>query len=221
MGHFTSFTGLITPKRVTILRVSKSGEILDSLHALNGKISGICDAIIFKDTLYLGSPFNDYIGRIKLSEIGWEHLAEKQKSTAPPTTTEKPRPSTTKQTQVPTTQAPPTTKQTQAPTTQPPPTTKPTQAPTTKTPPPTKQTQAPTTQAPPTTKQTQAPTTQTPPTAKQTEAPPVKQARAGQEPPVAQKTTKPTQATVKTGDASAAQPVKESQKTVPVKDNPK
>ncbi|KAJ8926073.1 hypothetical protein NQ315_009929 [Exocentrus adspersus] len=75
IGHFTSFTSIFTPSRVTVVRLDRTGRILDSIHGLNKKISRICEAFVFKDTLYLASPFNDYIGRISLSKIGWEDLA--------------------------------------------------------------------------------------------------------------------------------------------------
>lgn len=181
MGHFQSFSGLLTPKRVTILHVSKTGEILDSIHGLNGKISGISEAAVFKDTLYLGSPFNDYIARIKLSEIGWEKLTLKpiKKSQVPPVKA------------VPVSQAPPV-KQTPPPATQTPPTTQP---PTTKqapTPSSAKPTQAPPTTAAPSTEKTtkSAPTTPPPPTTKQA-APSTKKPSTAA--PTKPSQTKPTQ----------------------------
>lgn len=181
MGHFESFSGLLTPKRVTILHVSKTGEILDSIHGLNGKISGIAEAAVFKDTLYLGSPFNDYIARIKLSEIGWDKLAVKpiKKSEVPPVKT------------VPTSQAPPV-KQSPPPTTQTPPTTQP---PTTKqapTPSTAKPSQAPPTTAAPSTEKTtkSAPTTAPPPTTKQATPSTKKPSTAA---PTKPSQTKPTQ----------------------------
>lgn len=66
----------LTPKhRVSILHLSKTGEILDSIHTTTKPLS-VCEAFIHKDTLYLGSPFDQYRSRVKLSEVGWEHLAQ-------------------------------------------------------------------------------------------------------------------------------------------------
>ncbi|EFA07693.2 adipocyte plasma membrane-associated protein Hemomucin [Tribolium castaneum] len=125
VGHF-SMASFMYPPRVTILHLSKNGEIKDSLHCLNKKLSGISEAHIFKDTLYLGSPFNDYIGRIPLSKIGWEHLkptpAPKPTTTTPKpttttTTTPKPTTTTTTTTPKPTTTTPKPTTTTPKPTT--------------------------------------------------------------------------------------------------------
>lgn len=181
VGHFESFSGLLTPKRVTILHVSKSGEILDSVHGLNGKISGISEAAVYKDSLYLGSPFNDYIARIKLSEIGWDKLAQK------PTT----KSQTPSANAVPPTQTPPV-KQTPPPTTQTPPTTRP---PTTKqapTPSTAKPTQAPPTTAAPSTEKTTKSAPTTPPPATKQATPTTKKPSTATPTATKQSQTKPT-----------------------------
>lgn len=154
-----SINSLFKHKRFTLLRVSKTGEIIESLHTTNGKISGISEAHIFKDHLFLGSPFNDYIGKISLSEIGWQDFSRKVvKREAPTTTTAKPTTTTPKPTTTtpkPTTTTPKPTTTTQKPTTT-------TQKPTTTTPRPTTATPKATTQKP---VQKQAPTNP-PPTVK-------------------------------------------------------
>ncbi|KAG5890711.1 hypothetical protein JTB14_016541 [Gonioctena quinquepunctata] len=76
IGNLNSVSGLFPSPRTTILHLSKSGEILDSLHTTNKTLSYISEAHIFKNTLYLGSPYQDYIARIPLSKIGWEHLSK-------------------------------------------------------------------------------------------------------------------------------------------------
>lgn len=74
IGRYSTVPRFLLHKRLTILHVSRNGEILDSLHTLKNKISNICEAHIFEDTLYLGSFTNDYIGKVSLSKIGWDHL---------------------------------------------------------------------------------------------------------------------------------------------------
>lgn len=142
IGHFSVVT-FILPSRVTIVHVSKTGEIIGSYHANNRKVMAISEAYIFKDELYIGSAFNDYVARIQLKKLGLEKPREKPKA-VPTTPKPKATPTTSAPTKAPTTTAKPTTKAT---------TPKPvTQAPTTPKP----VTQAPTTAKPTTT--TQAPT---------------------------------------------------------------
>lgn len=75
IGHFESMN-LLLPRRATILHISYDGKILDSIHCNDLSIVGMSDAHIFKDTLYLGSPFNNYVGKLPLSKIGWQHLTQ-------------------------------------------------------------------------------------------------------------------------------------------------
>nr|QKV49916.1 hemomucin [Locusta migratoria] len=67
IGHFESVQ-FVGPKRTTILRLDKDGKVLDSMHCLDGTLSSISEVIEFEDALYFGSPFNSYIGRIKLEK---------------------------------------------------------------------------------------------------------------------------------------------------------
>lgn len=78
IGHFASLPHSLSSGRQTVLHVSKNGEILDSIHSLDKSIIGMSEAFIFKDMLYMGSPFNDYVARIPLSKVGWEHLTLKE-----------------------------------------------------------------------------------------------------------------------------------------------
>ncbi|KAI4466958.1 strictosidine synthase-related [Holotrichia oblita] len=155
IGHF-SVISFVLPSRCTIVHVSKTGEIIDSLHANNRKAIGISDAYIFNGELFLGSPLNDYIGRITLAKAGLEHLAKKQSAadtpkevptTQEPTTTVTPEAMPKVIKAVPLTEAPTTTTPTPSTTAKP---TTTTPKPTTTTPKPTTATPKPTT----TTKQT-------------------------------------------------------------------
>ncbi|CAG9763984.1 unnamed protein product [Ceutorhynchus assimilis] len=154
IGHFTSSPSWLGAQRSTILRVDKNGQIADSVHTDKIK-SFFCDVKIIRDTVYLGSPFNDYLGRIPLANLGWEDLRqdERVKRAAP---VETPKPTTQKPT---TTTPPPSTTQKATTTTQKPTTTTP--KPTTTTPKPTTTTQ-PTTTTPKPTTTTTKPTTTTP-----------------------------------------------------------
>jgi sugar lactone lactonase YvrE len=220
VGHFT-MGQFFYPKRVTILHVSKNGEILDSIHCLNKKLAGISEAHIFKDTLYLGSPFNDYIGRIPLSKVGWEHLRQapastptpKPTTTAPkPTTTTTPKPTTT------TTPKPTTTTTTPKPTT-----TTTTPKPTTTTPKPTTTTPKPaaTTTPKPTTTTTPKPTTTTTPKPTTTTPKPTPKTTTPKATATPKPTTAPPAPTTTPPKQAQPQPVKEQPKVVPVKESPK
>ncbi|XP_022904498.2 adipocyte plasma membrane-associated protein Hemomucin-like [Onthophagus taurus] len=111
VGHFSSLS-LLLPKRVTILHLSKNAEIIQSWHTTNKKISAICEMHIFKGQVYLGTPFNDYIGRISADKLGLEGYGLKKepvKVTPQPPKTETitsttPKPTTT--TEKPTTTTP-------------------------------------------------------------------------------------------------------------------
>ncbi|KAL5237931.1 hypothetical protein ACI65C_005341 [Semiaphis heraclei] len=68
IGHFESisFIKSISKQRLTILKINENGKVLSSYHSTNGKVTGICDVEVVDDKLYLGSPFNNFLGVIKL-----------------------------------------------------------------------------------------------------------------------------------------------------------
>jgi hypothetical protein len=179
LGNFEMLTPF-APKALIVVEIDESGQVIQALQSSDNRVTGISDFEVVDQTYYFGSPFNNYLGRlktripirVKMSDITAPPPVEQPKPTKAPTTkppaTKSPptkapvtNPPTTKPptTVPPTTRAPPTT---QAPTTKPP-TTKPptTKAPTTTQPPSTKppMTKAPTTQKPAT---TQKPVTQKP-----------------------------------------------------------
>jgi len=165
MGSFEMMTPF-APKALIVVEVDESGQVITTLQSTDNRVTDISDVELVGQTYYFGSPFNNYLGRlktripirVKMSDI-----------TAPPPQQAKPSP-----TQAPTTKPP----ATKPPTTKPPPT----QAPTTKAPPATK---APTTR-PPT---TQPPTTKPPATKPPTTKPPTTKAPTTQK---ATPTEKPT-----------------------------
>ncbi|XP_074035898.1 adipocyte plasma membrane-associated protein Hemomucin [Leptinotarsa decemlineata] len=75
IGHFTTLPDIFEPSRTMVIRATKSGDIIENLSSTNKRLKNFCEAHFFNNYLYLASPFNDFIGRIPLSEIGWEHLS--------------------------------------------------------------------------------------------------------------------------------------------------
>ncbi|GAB0096372.1 Adipocyte plasma membrane-associated protein [Sergentomyia squamirostris] len=120
IGHFES-TSFIYGSRVTILKVDWNGEIVAALHGTDRSLKSICHVAELGDHYYLGSPFNKYLGRVKIPE----HLktktvkreVPKQATEAPKPTTEAPKPTTTTTTTTTTTPKPTTTTTTPKPAT--------------------------------------------------------------------------------------------------------
>ncbi|KAH8417708.1 hypothetical protein KR222_004680 [Zaprionus bogoriensis] len=190
VGHGESIKSL-TPKRTTVVRLDWNGNIVGSLHGSDGTVSGVSHVLEFQDQLYLGSPFNSYLARVKSpkatkpptvkvrnvrvegegleASIGGAAAAAKPKPSSTTTTT--PKPQTTRPTTTTTT-----TTTTRRPTTT---TTTTTARPTTTTTTTTTTTPKPTTSAPKKTTTTTTTTTTTPKptttaTPKATPAPPTK-----------------------------------------------
>ncbi|XP_026816428.1 adipocyte plasma membrane-associated protein-like [Rhopalosiphum maidis] len=70
VGHFESMSLIksLSKQRISILKVNEKGQLLSSYHSLDGKISGICDVEVIGDKLYLGSPFNNFLGVVKIPQ---------------------------------------------------------------------------------------------------------------------------------------------------------
>ncbi|KAL4105287.1 hypothetical protein QTP88_020540 [Uroleucon formosanum] len=70
IGHFESlsFIKSITNQRLSVLKVNENGKVISSYHSTDGKVTGICDVEVIDDKLYLGSPFNTFLGVIKLPQ---------------------------------------------------------------------------------------------------------------------------------------------------------
>ncbi|XP_022178955.1 adipocyte plasma membrane-associated protein-like [Myzus persicae] len=70
IGHFESisFIKSIARQRLSVLKVNEQGKVLSSYHSTDGKVTGICDVEVIDDKLYLGSPFNTFLGVIKLPQ---------------------------------------------------------------------------------------------------------------------------------------------------------
>ncbi|XP_037716293.1 adipocyte plasma membrane-associated protein-like [Drosophila subpulchrella] len=68
---FHSFNEMATnnaPNRSTVVRVDWNGNIVSSLHGFDRSASGISHVLEIKGHLYLGSPFNQFISKVKLPE---------------------------------------------------------------------------------------------------------------------------------------------------------
>lgn len=83
IGHFETLRGLGAPGTI-ILQLDVDGKIKHSYHNTDGSLSDISEAHWFDGALYLGSPFNTYVGRVKLSfadpqKIKPERKPEQQK----------------------------------------------------------------------------------------------------------------------------------------------
>ncbi|KAH8311231.1 hypothetical protein KR044_005060 [Drosophila immigrans] len=183
LGHGESVM-LLAPKRSTVVRVDWNGNIVGSLHGFDKSVAGISHVLEFQDHLYLGSPFNHYLARVKSPKASKQPTVkvrnvrvegeglEASIGAPPSTTTAKPKATTTTTTTTTTTKKPtttttkPTTTTTTTPkpaTTKAPTTTTTTPKPTTTTPKPAT-TKAPTTTAKPTTTTTTTTTTPKPAT---------------------------------------------------------
>ncbi|XP_053945808.1 adipocyte plasma membrane-associated protein Hemomucin [Anastrepha ludens] len=162
IGHGESIT-FLAAKRATIVRVDWNGNIIGSLHGFDKSVGAVSHVLEFNDHLYLGSPFNRFLARVKSPRAGKQPEVKvknvryegvgMEASVKPQTTTSKPKPAATKP--ITTTSLPTTTTTT---TTTPRPTTT-TSRPTTTTPKPTTTTTTTTTRKPAT---TTTPTTTTP-----------------------------------------------------------
>lgn len=64
LGSFQSMS-LLFPKRSTVVRADWDGKIIGSLHGFDKSVHTISHVAEFNDYLYFGSPFNNFIGRVK------------------------------------------------------------------------------------------------------------------------------------------------------------
>lgn len=65
VGGFMQLAFAIPP-RGTVLRLDWHGNIVKALHSLDGSAMGFSHAVFKDGCLYLGSPLNNYIGRVRL-----------------------------------------------------------------------------------------------------------------------------------------------------------
>jgi len=78
IGHFETLRGIGAPSSV-ILQLDADGIIKHSYHSTDGSLSTISEAHWFDGALYLGSPMNTYVGRVKLSFADPQKIKAEQK----------------------------------------------------------------------------------------------------------------------------------------------
>lgn len=99
IGGFSAFS-FIFPKRTTIVRTDWNGKIIGSLHGFDQTVQQVSHVMELDDYLYIGSPYNNFISKVKFVNKDKIHPVKQQvKRDAP----------------VPVTQAPPTTTTTTTP----------------------------------------------------------------------------------------------------------
>ncbi|KAH8362784.1 hypothetical protein KR084_000930 [Drosophila pseudotakahashii] len=64
VGHMESIS-VLAPKRTTVVRVDWNGNIVGSLHGFDKSASSVSHVLEFQDFLFLGSPTNQYLARVK------------------------------------------------------------------------------------------------------------------------------------------------------------
>ncbi|XP_076667123.1 adipocyte plasma membrane-associated protein Hemomucin isoform X2 [Andrena cerasifolii] len=79
VGSFDSSRILDTKETSVILRMSKTGTVLDALYSEGEAVHGISSAYIHNGYLWLGSPWNEYIMRVPLKQA-FSDLSESTKS---------------------------------------------------------------------------------------------------------------------------------------------
>ncbi|KAF4518107.1 hypothetical protein B566_EDAN007808 [Ephemera danica] len=53
------------PKALIVLEVNEAGEVIDTLQSTDNNVCSVSDIVFVDQTYYLGSPFNEYLGRVK------------------------------------------------------------------------------------------------------------------------------------------------------------
>lgn len=78
IGHFESLNGL-AEKGTTILQLDVDGKIKHSYHNTDGSLSGISEVHWFNGAFFLGSPYNIYVGQVKLSYAEPQKIMQEKK----------------------------------------------------------------------------------------------------------------------------------------------
>lgn len=64
VNNFAIVTPLL-PKALIVLEVNEAGEITDTLQSTDNNVCSVSDIEFVDQTYYLGSPFNEFLGRVK------------------------------------------------------------------------------------------------------------------------------------------------------------
>jgi adipocyte plasma membrane-associated protein len=87
IGAFPTLS-FIYPPRSTIVRMDWNGKIIGSLHGFDGSVKTASHVLEFNDSLYIGSPYSNFISKVKFVNKDKIHPVKAQ--TPPPTTTPTP-----------------------------------------------------------------------------------------------------------------------------------
>lgn len=79
IGHFESVNGL-SKKGTVVLQLDVDGKIKHSYHNTDGSLSAIGEAHWLDGAFFLGSPYNIYVGQVKLSFAEPQKIMQDQKS---------------------------------------------------------------------------------------------------------------------------------------------
>ena len=79
IGSFEALKIVDVKKTSIVLRMDKTGNILDALYSPDEKVYDICSAYVHNGYLWLGSPWNEYILRVPLKQA-FPDLANNKKS---------------------------------------------------------------------------------------------------------------------------------------------
>lgn len=68
IGNFelSSIFNSIMKQRISILQINEKGVIMKSWHSINGEIFGISDIEVVDNKLFLGSPYNNFLGVLNI-----------------------------------------------------------------------------------------------------------------------------------------------------------
>lgn len=98
IGHMESILPLLA-YNITLIELNWNGDFVKSYQGSDGSFSFLSDVVVHNDYLYLGSPTNTFLGRIKLSKLGDISTFKPKSSTksipAAPPATPKPQQQTT------------------------------------------------------------------------------------------------------------------------------
>ena len=69
VGHLETLLW-ISPVKTTLLEFNWSGDVVRSYHGSDGSFPHLSDVFIHNGYLYMGSPYNNFLGRIPLTKLG-------------------------------------------------------------------------------------------------------------------------------------------------------
>jgi len=68
IGNFETLLPLF-PKGLLIVQLDQQGKVVSSLQSTDNKVTSVSDLVLVGNYYYLGSPFNDFLGRLKKDRV--------------------------------------------------------------------------------------------------------------------------------------------------------